>query len=286
MSPRETQGVEGPLGVKRLIDYWDDELIDSHSLVWKHGLDDWLPIEDVADLKAQLLLPELHTTFRPQTAPGAMSGFEKKKKVVVDPKPVKLEVISLEKSCNWCGGLATCHIEVPDVVRQLNQGLKESVAASAAGSDDKSEVLNNFLFLGNAAASRERPTEIMEYTHIINCSVSLPCYWDYDDPANAWLHTNVKFDEVDGTVEGGDDKAIAKWKRLDNLGIKYFRVGLDDDPFGRPDTAASKFSVKSWREVSVCACVWRLSLLSNSWFIHVMSCHVRPPCRASSAAAR
>ena len=175
---------------------------------------------------------------------------------------------------------------MPDVVRQLNQGLKESVAASAAGSDDKSEVLNNFLFLGNAAASRERPTEIMEYTHIINCSVSLPCYWDYDDPANAWLHTNVKFDEVDGTVEGGDDKAIAKWKRLDNLGIKYFRVGLDDDPFGRPDTAASKFSVKSWREVSVCACVWRLSLLSNSWFIHVMSCHVRPPCRASSAAAR
>ena len=250
LSPREVNGCEGPLGIKRLIDYWDDEFIDGHSLVWKEGLDDWLPIEDVADLKAQLLLPELHATFRPQTAPGAFSSIEKKRKVVLDPKPVKLDLISLEKCCNWCGGLATSHIEVPDTVRPLNQGLKEAVAVASSDSsklDDKSEVLNDFLFLGNAAASRERPSEIMEYTHVINCSVELPCYWDYEDPTNAWMHNNVKLDE-DGCVCGGDDKAVSKYKRLKYLNVKYFRVGLDDDPFGRPDTAASKFSVASWRE--------------------------------------
>ena len=78
LSPREELGMEGPMGIKSLLDYWDDEIIDSHTLVWKEGLQDWLPIDDVADLKAQLLLPELHSTLRPATAPGAISGFQKK----------------------------------------------------------------------------------------------------------------------------------------------------------------------------------------------------------------
>jgi Ran GTPase-activating protein (RanGAP) involved in mRNA processing and transport len=249
ISPREVHGAEGPLGIKHLIDYWDDEVIDSHSLVWKEGLEDWLPIEDVADLKAQLLLPELHSTFRPHTAPGVFSSVDKKKKkAIVDPKPIKLQTLNMSQTCTYCGCLATAHIEVPDSVRQLNQGLKDPIALNSGERvDDKSEILNDFLFLGNAASSRERPTEIMEYTHIINCSVNLPCYWDYDDEVNAWLKTNLKIDDMDGTVTG-DDKAVAKYGRLKHLNIKYFRVGLDDDPFGRPDTAASKFSVQSWRE--------------------------------------
>ena len=29
---------------------------------------------------------------------------------------------------------------------------------------------------------------------------------------------------------------------------QYFRVRLDDDPFGRPDTAASRYTAESWKE--------------------------------------
>ena len=35
MSPREELGMEGPMGIKSLLDFWDDEVIDSHTLVWK-----------------------------------------------------------------------------------------------------------------------------------------------------------------------------------------------------------------------------------------------------------
>ena len=83
---------------------------------------------------------------------------------------------------------------------------------------EKSEILNDFLFLGNAAASRERNVEIMEYTHIINCSVELPCYWDFDDEVNSWLKNNVR-EGPDGK-EIGDDRAILKLRRLKKLGVK------------------------------------------------------------------
>ncbi|GMH70973.1 hypothetical protein TrLO_g7500 [Triparma laevis f. longispina] len=245
MSPREELGMEGPMGIRSLLDFWDDEIIDSHTLVWKEGLNDWLPIDDVADLKAQLLLPELHSTFRPNTAPGSLSSFEKKVKKIIDPKPIKLEVIGLDKPCHYCGGIATCHIDDAQNHRQLNQGLKDGIAVSSED-DEKSEILNDFLFLGNAAASRERNVEIMEYTHIINCSKDLPCYWDLDADNNTWIRNSTR-EDVDGTIIG-DDKAIMKYRRLKKLNIKYFRVKLDDDPFGRPDTAASRYTADSWRD--------------------------------------
>jgi len=245
LSPREELGMEGPMGIKSLLDYWDDEIIDSHTLVWKEGLQDWLPIEDVADLKAQLLLPELHSNLRPATAPGAISGFQKKAKKIVDPKPTKLDVIDLSKPCHWCGGIATSHIDAVQSYRPLQQGLKDGIAV-ATDDMEKTEILNDFIFLGNAAASRERNVEIMEYTHIINCSVALPCYWDLDDEVNSWLRNNVK-EGADGK-EIGDDRAILKLRRLRKLGVKYFRVKLDDDPFGRPDTAASRYTAESWKE--------------------------------------
>ena len=245
LSPREELGLEGPVGIKSLLDYWDDEIIDSHSLVWKEGMEDWLPIDNVADLKAQLLLPELHSTFRPNTAPGSISSLEKKAKKVVDPKPIKLDVIDLTKPCSYCGGIATAHIDAIQNYRPLQQGLKDGIAV---GTDDaeKSEILNDFIFLGNAAASRERPVEIMEYTHIINCSVDLPCYWDIEDEKNTWMKENITFGD-DGEAEG-DDATVRKYRRLKRLGIKYFRVKLNDDPFGRPDTAASRFTAESWKE--------------------------------------
>ena len=116
--------------------------------------------------------------------------------------------------------------------------------------DEKSEILNDFMFLGNAASSRERLVEIMEYTHIINCSKELPNFWDLEAPCNSWIRNNVR-EDVDGTIIG-DDKAILKYRRLKKLGIKYFQVLLDDDPFGRPDTAASRYTAESWKEVRAC----------------------------------
>jgi len=262
MSPREDLGVEGPMGIKQLIEFWDEEIIDSHTLVWKEGLVDWLPVEMVTDLKAQLLLPELHESVRPVTAPGVLSGIPKKKKQISNPKPTKLDYISLDRPCRWCGITATMHIDGIESIRPLKQG----IASSGVSSDDpdKSEILHSFLYVGNASSGREKNVEIMEYTHIINVSKDLPCFFDLHDDCNAWLreyniviNDDNKFDDEESlAVESGNDdgsltkkqKAFIKFRSLQRLNIKYFRVALDDNPFGRPDTAASKYTLQSWRE--------------------------------------
>ena len=79
---------------------------------------------------------------------------------------------------------------------------------------DKSEVLNNFLYVGNASSGREKAIEIMEYTHIINVSKDLPCYWDLNDDCNEWVQNqNIvvdddnKFEDLKSIGADNDDGA-------------------------------------------------------------------------------
>ena len=98
---------------------------------------------------------------------------------------LRLEAIDIANQCSVCGAIATCHSLDALPCRYKGQRYERGprpTGRDAGGSTRESlEVLQGFLWMGNAAACRRKGLDDLLVTHVLNCAHELVDEYADDD---------------------------------------------------------------------------------------------------------
>lgn len=173
LSPRETRGTTGPFSIPQLQRMYKSGEVTNTTLFWAEGELEWQQLMYQRTLKPKLLqLP----IFPPKV------GTYNAELAVYDPvvKGPAIETLDeaevlpgfdITKSCFKCGSMAVAHIpnamshaRAPDLFKGRQEG---------GSTEHTSEILPGFLWVGSAAAAKQRAILRLGITLVFNCTTNM-----------------------------------------------------------------------------------------------------------------
>ena len=155
----DEEGVEaeiiGPESLDELRERFEGAAVGDHTMAWREGQDEWQALDDFNDGQV-----------------GRAAGWKPRR----EHDGLHLPRFDLSMECTKCGGVATLHsfdalgnkVRIPPPSGRMKTG----------STTDMAEILSDFLWIGNFAASRKKFLEKTSLSHIINCTE------DIDDALN------------------------------------------------------------------------------------------------------
>eukprot|EP01041_Mallomonas_annulata_P006522 gene6522-13185_t len=201
-SPREIHGVIGPKSTKDLRTALKSGAIKENTLIWAHGLENWQKLKSTPELWNHVFeLPPIpfkeEMQLNPINKPSGLESF-------IGPgltsrMPTKLLTDTFrwnsDWSCSVCGNHAVHYTKGTGDFMPCLEGIR----SPAGSTENATEIIPNFLWIGNASTGRSRTLEGMRITLAINCShdmrtldSKIPMYRCKEIP----LHEDPKSEEV------------------------------------------------------------------------------------------
>jgi Ca2+-dependent lipid-binding protein/Ran GTPase-activating protein (RanGAP) involved in mRNA processing and transport len=145
------EGVEpeivGPESLDELRERFEAAAVGDHTMAWREGYNEWQALDDFHDAQV-----------------GRAAGWKPRR----EHDGLHLPRFDLSMECSNCGGVATLHSF--DALGNKKRAPPPSGRMKSGSTTDMAEILPDFLWIGNFAASRKKHLENTALSHIINCT--------------------------------------------------------------------------------------------------------------------
>ena len=171
-SPRE-QGTAGPFSIPQLRRMYKSGEIKNTTLFWAEGESDWQQLMYQRTLKPKLLqLPVLPPRVGTYNAERAVYD------PVIQAPPLEildsaeeLKGFDITKCCFKCGSMAIAHI--PSATTQIKPPDLFKGREEVGTTDNTAEILPGLLWIGSAAAAKQRAIVRLGITLLFNCTTNM-----------------------------------------------------------------------------------------------------------------
>lgn len=173
LSPRETRGTCGPFSIPQLRQMYKSGEVKNTTLFWAEGEQDWQQLMYQHILKPKLLqlpiLPPKVGTYNAELA--VYDPIVKAPPFELLDQAEQLKGFDITKCCFKCGSMAvahiltaTDHVSKPDLFKGREEG---------GNTDCTAEILPGFLWVGSAAAAKQRNVLRLGVTLLFNCTLNM-----------------------------------------------------------------------------------------------------------------